>query len=297
MKRTLLIGALAVVAAAANAQIGISGSSVAFVDISVSGTSYGTGGDDIENTIAGATHGWIGNDLLAGGMSMRIGNNGGLMWGTSATDAFVGATEQGYINASPAGVANPFGTMAASNAGATGNGGGIRQYLAVLWDDNTPGTGGSVKWQVIGNDLIVQWTNEDHFNATGTGTVTYEMIAHGGVTIASGLSLVDFVYQDTLYAANQYQDDGGSATIGYKNWGVNANANDVEYGVGGGTNALSDPAFGDASMKPKVAGWVGNNDPNGALVHSVTIAGVPEPSTFLAIGAGLALLAARRRRK
>lgn len=97
-----------------------------------------------------------------------------------------------------------------------------------------------------------------------------------GVAVGGG-SLVDFVYQDTLYAANQYQDDGGSATIGYKNWGINPNASDVEFGIGGGNNTISDPAYGDPTMQPKVAGWLEANNPS--LTHSVSI--VPEPASLV----------------
>jgi hypothetical protein len=126
---------------------------------------------------------------------------------------------------------------------------------------------------VIAGDLIIQWSNEDHFNAQGSGTVTYEAIVHSGVAIGSGAPLVEYVYNDTLYAAAQYQNDAGSATIGYKNWGVNAAANDVEFGAGGGTNTLGDPAYGDPTMHPKVAGWAASS--NASLPHSVVIRGVP----------------------
>ena len=36
---------------------------------------------------------------------------------------------------------------------------------------------------VVAGNLIIQWTNEDHFNAMGTGVVTYQLIAYGGATI------------------------------------------------------------------------------------------------------------------
>jgi len=294
LKKWLSLAFVAVVGSA-NAVITIGASNVAFTDISGTGTSVGAIADDSEFVISGtalSAAGFTGNALLAGGVDIRVGNNGGVLWGTSVGDTFLNADQVGAINS------NTFMTMAAGNSNfglPTGNGGlGPRQFLAVLWDDNTPATGASTVWQVIGGNLVVQWTNEDHFNATGAGVITYEMIVHGGGTSAN---LVDFVYQDTLYAANQYQDDGGSATIGYKNWGLSAFGNDVEFGTGGGDGAtLSDPAFGGTNMQAKVSGWTASNNPN--FTHSVTIAGpVPEPASMAALGLGALALIRRRRSK
>ncbi len=269
------VAAIAGLASTASAQIQIVASATPFVDISTSGTSPGTASDDSEHNVTSAAlsaAGFSGNELLplAG---IRIGNNGGVLWNNAAS-------EVGYINSTT------FPTMAASNGSNLGNGGLTvgTSFLCPLWDDNTPSSGqgaNTLRWQVIGGNLIIEWINEDHFNATGTGTVTYEAIIYGGVTIASGLPLVDYVYNDTLYAANQYQDDGGSATIGYKNWSTVPNANDVEFGMGGGNNTLGDPAFGDPTMRPKVAGYLAAND--ATLPHSVTIRGnlpPPPPSKF-----------------
>lgn len=294
MKKVLGLLAVAGLAAASNGAITIRASAVPFIDISGTGTSVGSLSDDSEHTVTGAQlAGFAGNLLVAGGTSIRVGNNGGLLWGNSAADTFSGADNVGYYNAGPNNTGDTsIATMTAANGADSGNGAGLRQFFAVLWDDNFPSTTGgtNVKWQLMGNDLIVQWTNEDHFAAQGSGFVTYEAIFHGNA--APGASLVDFVYQDTLYQANQYQDDGGSATIGYKNWGLNAFGNDVEFGVGGGgTSATSDPAFGDASMRAKVSGWVASN--NGSFTHSVSI--VPTPGALAVLGLG-ALAAGRRRR-
>lgn len=283
VRNLAMLAGLVALPLAAQAQLSIVASAVPFVDISASGTSIGTISDDSETTVTGAAllgAGFNGNWLLAGNTSIRIGNNGCVIWGNSAADTFTNADQVGYINSTT------FGTMAASNLSTTGNGGsGPRQLLAALWDDNAPGTGGSIKWQVVAGDLIIQWTNEDHFNATGA-TVTYQMIVRG--TVADGGSAVDYVYQDTFYGANQYPNDGGSATIGYKGWG---NQNDVQYGLGGGTDSISDPAFGGTNMQPKVSGYAESGNP--ALTHSVSI--VPAPSSLALIGIG-GLLAARRRR-
>lgn len=288
MKKYLLLAFVAV-AGAANAAITIGASSVAFTDISASGTSVGAISDDSEFVLGGAaltTAGWAGNALLAGNVDVRVGNNGAIIWGNSIGDTFTNATDVGYTNSST------FMTMTAVQSSQFGNAGlGARQLLCPLWDDNTPGTGASCTWQVIAGDLYVQWTNEDHFSAAGVGTITYEMIARK----TGSSTLVDFVYQDTLYAAQQYQNDGGSATIGYKNWGVSAFGNDVQYGIGGGTDTNGDPAFGGTNMQPKVGGWAANNDPT--LTHSVSIAAVPEPASMSALAIGALALIRRRRSK
>lgn len=249
----------------ASAQISISASNTPFTDISATGTSPGASTDDAEFNVASASlsaAGFTGNELLAL-TNIRIGNNGCVIWNSTAG-------EVGYINSTV------LPTMAPLNGTNNGNGGltAGQQFVCPLWDDNTPATGqgsNALDWQVISGNLIIQWSNEDHFNAAGAGTVQYQMIVYSGRTIASGLPLVEFVYNDTLYAASQYQNDGGSSTIGYKNWGVLANANDVEFGLGGGNDTITDPAFGDPTMKPKVGGWAANSDPS--LPKSVVIKG------------------------
>lgn len=294
--------------AASMAQAGISIGTIgtSFFDISTTGASIGTLSDDSETTVNGL--GWVGNELLAGGVSIRIGNNGGILWGVSPTDSFSGATEIGYYNAGPnnsAGATSIAG-MPIKNTSQDGNGNGIRQFIAPLWDDYVPVSGGAttrIYTQVVGNDLYVQWHREDAFAASGSGDVTFQAIFRGGVTIASGLPLVEYIYWDTVFQPNQYQNDGGSATIGYKNWNLNANANDVEYGIGGGgTSATSDPAFGGLGMQPKVAGQ--NVSANPLLPKGICIAGnsgvaggvcVPEPTTLSLLGLGA--LAFIRRRK
>lgn len=296
MRSLAALAGLAALPLAAQAQIAIVPSNVAFVDISATGNVLAGLSDDAEITIPGAdlfAAGFTGNQLLLGGVSIRVGNNGAVLWGNSPTDSFASASEVGWANANPN---NPGLTslvdMGPSNTSVNGNGNALRQFIAPLWDDNFPGAGGNIRWQVIAGDLIVQWTNEDHFNAQGTGTITYQMIVRGGVTFGSGGSFVDFVYQDTSYGANQYQNDGGSATIGFKNWGINPLANDVEYGISGGSgNSTTDPAFGDPTMQPKVAGWVESGNPN--LPHSLSI--IPAPGAVALLGLG-GLLAARRRR-
>ena len=288
MKKFLGFAGALIATSVASAAITIVPTNTAFTDISVTGTSVGAISDDSEFTVTGAAlngAGWAGNELLAGGVSIRVGNNGGVLWGNSVADAFGSASEVGWANPNPTNPSSSnIATMIADNGTVEGNGNNLRQFVAPLWDDNLPGASASTRWQVIGGNLIIQWTNEDHFNAQGTGTITYQMVVYGGVTIASGNPLVEFVYNDTLYAASQYQNDGGSASIGYKNWGINVNANDVEYGLSGGAgNTTTDPAFGGTNMQPKVSGWVASGDP--AFTHSVAIIPEPASAALLAIGA------------
>ena len=264
----------AALATSASAQIGIYPSATPFLDISGTGTSVGAAADDSEHTVLAATHLFAGNELL-GPVNIRIGNNGSVIWNVAAAPV----QEIGYINSTT------LPTMAASNTTVNGNAGATagQQFVCPLWDDNFPTLGAaSIHWQVIGGNLYIQWSGEDHFNAQGVGTVQYQMIVYAGATIFSRQPLVEFVYNDSLYAAAAYQNDGGSATIGYKNWGVVAAANDVEFGTGGGTNTLGDPAFGDPSMKPKIGGWASNSNP--ALPHSVVIRGGSTPVVYCTCG-------------
>src|ERR1043165_3662649 len=124
--RLLPVGVVAAaLASTLSAQIAIFPTSVGFTDISVSGTSIGAISDDSETTIAGATLtglGFMGNDLVPNGRSIRIGNNGCFLVGNSGADVFTSATEVGYINASPNPIANPFLSMTASNGSDKGNG-------------------------------------------------------------------------------------------------------------------------------------------------------------------------------
>jgi hypothetical protein len=262
---TLAATALSALATTASAQITITTTTTAFTDISGTGTSPGTASDDGEFNVSAAqltTAGFAGNQLL-GAVNIRIGNNGSVLWNNTAG-------EVGYINSTI------FGTMATSNNVDTGNGGTYpgTQMVCPLWDDNFPSAGqtaNALDWQVISGNLIIQWSFEDHYNAQGTGTVQYEMIVHGGATIASGQPLVTFVYNDTMYSNPAYQNDGGSATIGYKNWGVVAAANDVQFGLGGGTDSLGDPVYAGTNMQPKVGGWTSAADP--LLPHALVIKG------------------------
>ncbi len=265
------VAAISCLAASASAQITIGPSTTAFTDISASGTSPGAATDDSEHTVTSAqlaAAGFTGNQLLSLS-TIRIGNNGAVLWNNANPD------EVGYVNSTT------MATMTPDNGTVNGNGGVTAgcAFVCPLWDDNFPVNGANaLDWQVIGGNLIIQWTSEDHFNAQGGGDITYQMIVYSGVTIASGATLVDFVYNDTLYAAARYQNDGGSATICYKNWGSNPLANDAEFGIGGGNNTITDPGFGGANMQPKVGGYVANENPT--LPHAVRIFGLPTTTVY-----------------
>lgn len=93
-------------------------------------------------------------------------------------------------------------------------------------------------------DLYIQWSDVDHYHLQGGDSIQFQMVVRGGVTIASREPLVEFVYNDTLFNLPCYQNDGGSATIGFKNWGAVGNANDVQFGAGGGIAPFQRPDHG-----------------------------------------------------
>jgi hypothetical protein len=264
MKNRLMLTALGVVlVAGANAQIAMSGVNTAWVEISGTGTNIGAVSDDSETIV---NPGFGGNALLAGGTSITIGNNGAIIWNPNAT-----TTQIGYSN-------GDLTTMAASDSTNLGNAGlGPRQFLAVQWDDLFPSSTSTtgIFYQMQGSNLIVEWQNEDNFNATGSGVISFEAIIYG----SGGPAYMDYVYNDTLYAAGQTAyNDGAAATIGYKDWGVSGRG-DAQWSL----NTAS------------VAGWVENGGGNGP--HGVRFAPVPEPASMAVLGIGALVLLRRRNRK
>lgn len=275
------LAAVGALATTASAQIEIypSAPQTPFVTIvGAAGTTViAAAADDSEHTLTAVQlAGYAGNDLLAAGVPIMIGNNGAVIWNPVAAPV----QQVGYVNR------NDFPIMAGANGAADGNGGPPaigQQFICPLWDDHFPTVpGAAIYWQVAGGNLTIEWVGEDHFNAQGVGTVQFQMKVYGGVTFFSRNPLVEFIYNDTLYLATRYQNDGGSATIGYKNWNGLAGANDVEYGLGGGTNTLADPVFGDPSMQPKVAGWAASETPT--LPHSLVIKGGRDPVVYCTCG-------------
>jgi hypothetical protein len=211
-------------ASIASAQITISPINTPFVDIRTTGTALNTGGtsvnlgDDGEATITAsalATAGFTGNPLFPVA-DVRVGNNGAVIWNASSG-------EIGFTNANIL-------TMPANSTTSGGNGNGTRQLIAPFWDDvfGSSTNGARNFWQVIGGNLHITWFDQDHFDALGTGRVTFQLVIYSN----NGGALADFVYNDTLFTGGTTpasQNDGGSASIGYKNWGGPAWANDLQW--------------------------------------------------------------------
>jgi hypothetical protein len=257
--------AVATFAASAAAQLVIVPSTTSFTDILATGTNPGAASDDSELNVPSAnlqSAGFAGNELLALA-NIRIGNNGAVLWNATTGDV-------GYVN-------SPSFLSMVPSAGVDANGGTMPgvQFVCPWWDDLFPLSGQTnfaQRWKVVGGNLYIQWSHEAHYTDQINGSIRFQMIVYGGRTIASGLPLVEFVYDDSFFGQQRYQNDGGSATIGFKNWGVVAAANDVEFGLGGGTGSgTTDPPYGDPTMHPKVAGWVESE--TGSLPKSLVIKG------------------------
>ncbi|MEZ5014075.1 MAG: MopE-related protein [Chitinophagales bacterium] len=169
-----------------------------FVDISGTGTAVsGTVTDDSEHDVA------LPFAFTFNGVSytnMRVGNNGAVLFGSPGGD----------INYTNRALPAPIG--ANNTDGLTGGLGTLGNIgICPWWDDLTPSTGipaGSIKTQTIGSKFIIQWTNEDHFDAAGTGTVTFQ------VQLEQTTNKIHFVYSDVNFSGTAAEDQGGSATIG-----------------------------------------------------------------------------------
>ena len=172
--------------------------STCFVDISASGTSVGALSDDSEHNIS------LPFSFTYDGTSYsnaRIGNNGALVFGTTTDDIV-------YNNSAlPQGFAASF---SATTGIITSSGGNTSlAALCPFWDDLLPGTGASINTQQIGNVFYIQWTNEDHFSATGA-YITFQ------IQLEQSTNIIRFAYADVNFsgAGTASQDFGGSATVG-----------------------------------------------------------------------------------
>lgn len=203
-----------------------------FIDIASTGNLISLG-DDQERTVF--------SSFL--GRNVRIGNNGGV--------ALASNGNLGWVNR------NLPSNQAFNRS----------EAFLPFWDD-LDSESGSVHWQDMGDRLIVQWTERNHYRGTGVfeGVTLQAQIFRSSVGAVGGETLAQFVYQDTTFAPSQSQyNDGASATIGYQD--------------GAGKFALY--SFNTASV---TAGTV------------LTVNAIPEPSSWMMFAVGVLALARRRRR-
>lgn len=198
MKIVIGILAAAGLATAANAVVTIVPGSATYTTIvGQAGTTAIAGvSDDSEHNITTT----VGNSLMPAGQ-VTIGNNGVVLFGTVGAPPQIGFTN----NAFPVGTASPTGLPVATS---------FFSGLAPLWDDHFPiaGQGGNtIFFRQDPGVLTIEWFNEDHFSAPGTGTITFQM-----QVFSSGPVLARFLYPDTTYVAPQVSPSNGlSATVGF----------------------------------------------------------------------------------
>ena len=151
-----------------------------FIDISTTGTALNLTDDSEANITSPFPFTFFG----ATSSDLRVGNNGGILFGVTTGD--LGVTNAALPAASglPAPAILPF------------------------WDDFDDETG-NVFWQVQGTSpnrkLIVQWHNRPHYN--GVGAVTFEVILY------ETSNAIEFLYLDTDFG-NPLYNHGISATSG-----------------------------------------------------------------------------------
>ncbi len=165
------------------------GGTVAFEDISGSGTNHGMGDESYQNITLGFDFDFYGNISN----ELTINSNGILIMGSHSTNST-------YSNES-----FPNGTYT--------------NFVAPLWDDLDPSAQGNVYSETKGSApnrrYIVQWDDVVYWNSgTGNG-VTFQIVLY------EGSNNIDFVYQDTDFGNATY-DDGNSATIGINKDGTDA---------------------------------------------------------------------------
>ena len=150
-----------------------------FVDISTTGTSVGTLGDDLEYNVTIPSFTYNGVAYT----DMRLGTNGVIAFGATTGDVPVGNT------------ALPATTVTTGNL-----------FLAPYWDDLDINLGGTIKTQTVGNTFIIQYTNIDH-NLFTTGGITFQ------VQLDLTTGVISYVYQDVVFGSATY-DNGLTATVG-----------------------------------------------------------------------------------
>ena len=158
-----------------------------FVDISTTGTSVGTLGDDLEYNVTIPSFTYNGVAYT----SIRLGTNGVIAFGATTGDVPTG-------NA-----ALPATTITAGN-----------NFLAPYWDDLDVNLGGTIKTETVGNTFIIQYTNIDH-NLFTTGGITFQ------VQLDLTTGVISYVYQDVVFGSATY-DNGLTATVGLQNGATSA---------------------------------------------------------------------------
>lgn len=252
-------------------QLSIVPTNAAFTDIRATGTPITPLSDDSEALLPFevlAAAGWGGNRVFAGGVGVLVGNNGGIIW-----NPVVGQADQiGFVN-------TPL-PSAPSNSTSGGNGNGLRQFVAVMWDDLLPSSSApatELDWQVIDGDLLVQWSLEDNFDAIGPGRITFQARFFSAAHVSKTGVVASLLYLDTLYAPGQDAfNDGASATIGYNGNGV---------GEAPGATLYS---FNTAA----VSGMMEGGNPN--LPSGLNLV-IPSPGAGAVMGLGVWLIGRRRR--
>ncbi len=151
-----------------------------FIDISATGTALNLTDDGEANITSPFPFTFFG----ATSSDLRVGNNGGILFGVTTGD------------------------LGLSNAALPAASGLPAPAILPFWDDLDDETG-NVYWEVQGaapnRKLIVQWHNRPHFN--GVGAATFEVILY------ETSNAIEFLYLDTDFGNPTY-DFGASATSG-----------------------------------------------------------------------------------
>ncbi|MDW8292836.1 MAG: peptidase S8, partial [Anaerolineae bacterium] len=119
---------------------------------------------------------------------IRVGNNGGILFGTTGGDV-------------------PFGNAPLTATSAPDF------FIAPFWDD-IDSDFGNVYFKTVGTApnrrFVVEWHNRPHYNlGSGSGGVTFQLILY------EGTNAIKFQYQDVFFGSSAY-DRGASATVGIR---------------------------------------------------------------------------------
>jgi parallel beta-helix repeat protein len=203
-----------------------------FIDISGTGTSVGTLGDDTEHNITIPNFVFNGVTYTAG----RVGTNGALVLGATT----------GEVSLSNA--ALPSAAHSAGNV-----------FLAPWWDDLDIQTAPSIRTQTVGSKFIVQFTNLDHnLVALGTNGVTFQI----QMDLVTGV--IHFVYTDVIFG-NASFDAGASATVGIQ-W-ANSAGNFIQSSFN--TASLTNGQVISFTPNSTTYAWTGPNSFSSSLQNPV----------------------------